>query len=95
MIIFVINIFRVITIEMNNSNILTVGLVRLLMIKRLFVIYHLHQRLVAAVANPKCTALAVSIAASPAAPGVNTPLRHLAHSTIPPPPPPPRIIIVV
>ena len=52
-------------------------------------------RIVAAVANPKCAALAVSIAASPAAPGVNTPLRHPAPSPPRPPPPPPRIIIVV
>lgn len=67
------------TLTMNNSILLNMGLVRLLVIDRLFVVYHLKLDIITAVANPNCAALAVSIAASPAAPGVNPsspPPRH-------------------
>ena len=68
----VMNIFGK-TLTMNNSILLNMGLVRLLVIDRLFVVYHLKLDIITAVANPKCAALAVSTAASPAAPGV----KHL------------------
>lgn len=61
------------------------GLALASQLKDLNVLSHtLLPRIVVAVANPKCAALAVSIAASPAAPGVNP--RH--HAATPPPAPP-------